>query len=100
MPNYVIDNKKINLTPDEWNAYQSIVRSYTSPTNRGEDLFMDLFEVDDNGIIVFLRPPSKKQTSFEIFLFLISIFNHQQMRLVRAQVNELCEQVRKKFDIT
>ena len=49
--------------------YKKIVTSYTTTTNKGEDLFIDLFETDENGIIVFLKPPSKRQTSFEVFLF-------------------------------
>ena len=67
----IVDSKKLNMTQDEYDMYLKIVKSYTTPTNNGEHLFQDLFETDDNGIIIFLRPPSKVRTSFEIFLFLI-----------------------------
>jgi hypothetical protein len=90
MPVIVIDNKKIDLTNDEILMYQKIVKSYTSLTNKGEDLFMDLFETNENGIITFLKPPSKRQTSFEIFLFLMSIFQHQHLRIMHSQVTEMC----------
>lgn len=93
----IIDNKKIDMTSDEWTMYQKIVKSYTSLTNRGEDLFMDLFESDDNGIIIFLKPPSKRQTSFEVFLFLMSLMQHQHLRLMQKQINDLCDQVREKI---
>lgn len=53
MPFRIIDNKKVEMTEDEWSLYQKIVKSYNSITNKGEDLFIDLFEVDDNGIIIF-----------------------------------------------
>ena len=93
----IIDNKKIDLTDDEWLMYQKIVKSYTSPTVKGEDLFVDLFETDDNGIIIFLKPPSKRQTSLEIFLFLMSIQAHQHLRLMHQQVDDICLQMKNKM---
>lgn len=93
----IIDNKKLDMTTDEWAMYQKIVKSYTTLTNRGEDLFIDLFESDDNGIIIFLKPPSKRQTSLEVFLFLMSIMQHQHLRLMQKQVDDLCVQVREKL---
>lgn len=92
-----IDNKKIDLTEDEWGMYLKIVKSYTTPTNKGEDLFIDLFETDEDGIIVFLKPPSKRQTSFEVFLFLMSVMQHQHLRLMHKQVDDICNQFRSKI---
>lgn len=94
----IIDNKKLDMTSDEWTMYQKIVKSYTSLTNRGEDLFIDLFESDDNGIIMFLKPPSKRQTSLEVFLFLMSLMQHQHLRLMQKQIDDLCSQVREKLN--
>jgi hypothetical protein len=93
----IIDNKKIDLTEDEWAMYQKIVKSYTSLTNKGEDLFIDLFETDNDGIIIFLKPPSKRQTSFEVFLFMMSIMQHQHLRSMQKQIDDLCVQVREKI---
>jgi hypothetical protein len=93
----IIDNKKVDMTEDEWQMYTKIVKSYTTLTNKGEDLFIDLFETDDNGIIMFLKPPSKRQTSFEVFLFLMSLMQHQHLRLMQKQVDDLCAQVREKL---
>lgn len=92
----VIDNKKIDLTDDEWKMYEKIVKSYTTPTNKGEDLFINLFETDNNGIIIFLIPPSVRQTSFEVFLFLMSIMQHQHLRQMHKQIDDLCEQIKNK----
>lgn len=93
----VIDNKKVEMTEDEWSMYQKIVKSYTNGNNKGEDLFIDLFETDKDGIIIFLKPPSKFRTSFEVFLFLMSLMQHQHLRLMQNQVNELCDQVKEKL---
>lgn len=92
----IIDNKKIELTQDEWLMYEKIVKSYTTLTNKGEDLFIDLFEVDENGIIIFLKPPSKRQTSFEVFLFLMSLMQHQHLRQMHAQIDDACNQIKEK----
>ena len=97
MPLRIIDNKKIEMTSDEWGMYEKIVKSYTTLTNKGEDLFIDLFETDDNGIIIFLKPPSKRQTSFEVFLFLMSIMQHQHLRIMQSQVTDVVRQMKAKI---
>lgn len=97
MPLIVIDNKRVDLTNDEESMYRKIVQSYTTLTNRGEDLFIDLFETDNNGIIIFLKPPHIRQTSFEVFLFLMSIMQHQHLRQMHAQIDDMCAQVKEKL---
>lgn len=94
----IIDNKKIELTPDEYAMYEQIVKSYTNLTTNGEDLFVDLFETDDNGIILFLKPP-KRQTSFEIYLFLINIFQHQHLRIMYSMVNAKIKELDEKLKL-
>lgn len=92
----IIDNKKIDLTQDESMMYDKIVKSYTTLTNKGEDLFIDLFEVDDYGIIVFLKPPTKRHVSFEVFLFLMCIQQQQHIRLMYKQVADMATQLKEK----
>lgn len=96
MPIYVIDNKKLEMTSDEYEMYQKIVKSYTDITGKGEDLFIDLFETNDDGIIVFLKPPSKRRTSLEVFLFLMALMQHQHLRLMHQQVDEAVKELNKK----
>lgn len=93
----VVDNKRLDMTDDEWVMYEKIVKSYTNLTNKGEDLFQNLFETDDNGIIIFLRPPHTRQTSLEVFLFLVSLFQHQHLRLLYKQVDDICNQMKEKM---
>ena len=97
MPVRIIDNKKVDMTEDEWALYQKIVKSYTIPPNKGEDYFMDLFETDNNGIIIFLKPPSQRRTSFEIFLFLMALFQHQHIRMMHNQVDDIVNQMKTKM---
>lgn len=96
---YIIDHKKIDLTTDEWNMYQQIVDSYTkAPYQKGEDYFIDLFETDSEGIIIFLKPPSQRQTSLEIFLFLMCVMQHQHIRLMYKQIEDLSKQLTDKIE--
>lgn len=81
----IVDNKKVDMTNDEFALYEKICKSYSSSTNKGEDFFFDLFESDANGIIVFLKPPSKRQTSFEIFMFLMAIQQQQYLRELKKE---------------
>ncbi len=97
MPLIAIDNKRVDLTYDEIQLFNKIVASYTSLTNKGEDLFIDLFETDENGIIIFLKPPSKRKTSFEVFLFLMAVMQQQHIRLMYKQLEELSAEVREKI---
>jgi hypothetical protein len=93
----IVNNKKIDMTDDEWGMYRKIVQSYTTSTNKGEDLFIDLFETNEDGIIIFLKPPSKRQSTLEVFLFLMSLFQHQHLRLMHNQVSDICDQMKEKM---
>lgn len=94
----IIDKKKVDLTADEFETYKRIVTAYTQvPYQKGEDFFIDLFEVDDDGIIIFLKPPSQRQVSLEIFLFVMSIMQHQHMRKMEEQVNAVCKRMEDKL---
>lgn len=91
----VIDNKKVEMTDDEYDMYNKIVKSYTDMTGKGEDLFIDLFEANDDGIIIFLKPPSKRRTSLEVFLFLMAVMQHQHLRLMHQQIDEVVAEIKK-----
>lgn len=83
----IISNKRIDLTEDEWRLYQEICRSYDKPNFKGSDLFAELFETDDKGIITFLKPPTRF-TSMEVFLFMMSVMQHQHLRVMYTRVDE------------
>lgn len=89
----IIDHKKIDLTNDEWNTYQEILKSYDERI-KPETLFHDLFETDNDGIIIFLKPPKQKYFTMEVFMFLMSIFEHQHIRQMYKKVDEAIADVR------
>jgi hypothetical protein len=94
----IIDNKKVSMTQEEWEMYQSICRSYDRSNFKGEDLFKDLFESNAEGVITFLKPPSSRYTSIEVFLFIVAVFQHQHMRQMYGQLKVLMGEVRSKLD--
>jgi len=94
----IIDNKKVDMTHDEWLYYQSICKSYDRQNFKGEDLFKDLFESDDAGRIVFIKPPSTRHTSMEVFLFISILFQHQSIRYMHNQVAVMCKKTQDKLD--
>jgi len=91
----IIANRKVDLTDDEWALYNRICLSYSA--YGGVSLFDDLFESDENGIIVFLKPPNKKHTTFEVFLFLMAVLEQQHMRLMHNQIDDIVVQVKNKL---
>jgi hypothetical protein len=95
----VVDNKKLDMTNDEFSLYQRIVQSYTGMGTRGEDMFVDLFESNEDGVITFLKPPSKRHTSLEVFLFLMALMQHQHLRIMRQEVSDIIGELKKKTTI-
>lgn len=93
----IIDNKKVALTNEEFLVYEEICRGYDRPNFKGNDLFQDHFEVNDDGIILFVKPPQKKYSSMEVFTFLLSIMVNQQLRISQDQVHTLVEEAKQKF---
>jgi hypothetical protein len=86
---HIIDNKRVLMTEDEWKHYQSICTAYDDPPQmRGKDLFQNLFETDDHGMILFLKPPTTTCT-YEVFLFMVALMVHQRLRDAAKQVQAM-----------
>jgi len=93
----IIDNKKVSMTNDEYSFYEEICKGYDRPNFKGKDLFQDHFEVNDDGIIIFVKPPYKKYSSMEVFTFLVSLMVNQQLRAANDQMATLAEEAKQKF---
>ena len=94
----IIDNKRIDITADEFKAYQDICKSYDRPNFQGKDLFSNLFETDERGIIIFLRPPSSKFVSMEVLSFLQSVMMHQHLRLMYDEIDANNKRVKEMYE--
>lgn len=96
----IIDNKKISITDQEYNEYIKICRSYDRPHLKGEELFRGLFETDNEGIIVFIHPPSTRYTSMEAVIFLFYIMQSQGLREMKAACSKMLSDASEKLNAT
>jgi len=99
--NRVISYKKVKMTEDEFGEYQKICFSYDRPNFKGEELFKDVFEVDDDGRIIYIKALGEKQSSFEVLFFLMNLMQNQWLRatigLMHEEINKVVEK-RKALD--
>ena len=87
----IIDNKKIEMTNSEYTLYEEICKSFDRPNFEGKYLFKNLFEVDDQGIIIFLRAPTSS-FSMEVVIFLQNLMVRQHLsKVYRDHDNALLE---------
>lgn len=90
----IIGNKKVEVTDDEWHLYQEICKSYESPTNpnfKPASLFISCFESNEDGLIQWVCPPRNgKQTSMEIYMFLLALQQQQYLRLFDKRIEQTC----------
>jgi hypothetical protein len=84
----IIDNKRIEMTDDEYQSYNDICNAYV----QGKDLFKDLFETDENGIIIFIKTPSK-MFSLEALLFIQNLMVHQHLRIIYGEFRKSMEEL-------
>lgn len=89
----IIDHKRIDLTDDEYKMYQELLQSYDQRI-KPETLFHDLFETNQEGIIIYLKPPKQNRFTMEVFLFLMSVMQHQHLRQMYKKVDEAIQQMR------
>lgn len=94
---HIIDNKKVWMTPDERKMYEVICEGYNRPNFQGKDLFQDHFEVNDAGVILFVKPPHKKYSSLEVFTFLVSLQVNQHLRIAQEQIQSLVSEAEDKI---
>jgi hypothetical protein len=94
---YIIDSKKIDLTEDEYRVYENICRSYDRPNFKGESLFKNLFETDNDGIILFIRPPATF-TSLEVVVFMMACQQQQHIRLMYGQLESFISDTESKIE--
>jgi len=98
MPLKVINYKKVEMTNDEYAEYQRICRSYDRQNFKGEDLFKDLFETNEDGMIVYIKSLSNRQFSFEVIFFVMNLMQNQWLRKAADTVNEFIKEGNQKIN--
>ncbi len=85
----VIDHKGVDLTDEEWQYYQDIVKEFTNGPFSGRDQFRDIFEVDEDGCITMIRPPLKRQVGWAVIFFLQNLMINQRLRRMESRLGKL-----------
>lgn len=67
-----IDNRKIDLTDQEIEYYNSLVKEW------GKEYFSDLFETDNKGYITIIKPI--KDVPWVVLFFMQNVMINQQLR--------------------
>jgi len=93
----VISNKKVEMTEDEFAEYNKICRSYDRAFFKGEELFKDLFETNDDGIIIYIKSLGNRQFSFEIVFYLMNLMQNQWLRIMANKVNAAVDKLNLKM---
>jgi hypothetical protein len=91
----IIDNKKVEMTLDEVQMYDSLLKSHEP---YGKELFKNLFEVNEEGIIVYLYPPQKK-FSLEVIIFLQNLMLHQHLRIIYKEHDEAIKEMKSEMEL-
>lgn len=89
MPRKIIDFKSVNMLPEEYEYYLSLVNEFTFGGYSGKEQFRDMFEVDDDGCITMIKPPLKKEVGWAIILFLQNLMINQRLRRMEKRVAEI-----------
>jgi len=92
----IISYKKVKITEDEYNEYQKICRSYDRPNFKGEELFKDSFEVDDDGRIIYIKALGNKQSSFEVLFFIMNLMQNQWLRYIVSNAEKEMKKFRER----
>lgn len=89
MPRRIIDFKSVDMLPEEYEYYLSLVNEFTLGGYSGKEQFRDMFEVDDDGCITIIKPPLKKEVGWAIILFLQNLMINQRLRRMEKRVTEI-----------
>ncbi len=91
----IIDNKRVELTAAEFQLYEELVKAYSAVNRNGDEYFKDLFEPDQNGIIIFLKPPSKAFTSMECYMVLVNVMIAQHLGAACSHSDKISDECKK-----
>jgi hypothetical protein len=82
----IIDYKKVDMTSEEEVYYKRLVEEFTLGMVNGKDQFRDLFDVDDDGIIIMIHPPIKRQVGWGVLFFIQNLMISQHLRKMEKRI--------------
>jgi len=85
----IVDYKAVEMTDEEFEYYNQIIKEFTIGTYNGREMFHDVFETDENGIISIIRPPLKKEIAWAAILFLQNLMINQRLRQMEDWIKKI-----------
>ena len=83
---YIINFKSVEMNEEEHKYYEELVKSFSTPEKSGKNYFRDLFDVDEDGCIMFIRPPLKMEVPWAVLVFLQNLMINQRLRRMEKKV--------------
>ena len=87
----VVDYKAVDMTDEEFEYYNKLVKEFTFGLYNGKEQFHDMFEVDDDGCISMIQPPLKKETAWAVIVFLQNLMVNQRLRRMETKIKEILD---------
>ncbi len=78
-----VANKRLDLSESEHKYYLLLIQKYS------DTFFRDLFESDNNGIVVSVSPPLDGQTPMAIVFFMLNVMFSQRMRALDLKIKKI-----------
>jgi len=75
----VIDHQKVDITDEEYEYYQELVKQFTDENNKGTDYFKGLFRTDEDGFITIIKPT--KTVPWAVLFFVQQVMITQRLRI-------------------
>jgi len=84
----IIDYKAVDMTKEESDYHDALVKEFTYGEYQGKNQFHDIFDVDNDGCINFIKPPLKKEIGWAVIVFLQNLMLNQRIRRMERKIEE------------
>jgi len=84
----IIDYKAVDMTKEESDYHDALVKEFTYGEYQGKNQFHDIFDVDNDGCISFIRPSLKKEVGWAVIVFLQNLMLNQRIRRMERKIEE------------
>ena len=75
-----IDYQNVDISKEEYEYYQELIKQLTADNIDGKEYFRDLFNTDDRGFITLIKP--KNSIPWVILFFVQQIMISQRLRIM------------------
>lgn len=93
----IVDYKKLDMTDEEKAYYEEIVKEFSNGPYSGKEQFRDIFDVDADGCITLVRPPSGREIAWKVLHFLANLQQNQYLRRIGRDLDSRLESLERRL---